>query len=948
VRHRLSFEAARQPGAAGLAGARLRHRLAALLATTALAAALALPFNVARAQDATWLANPATNDFNVASNWSTNAVPTGTAFFGTSSTTNLSFAFGATIGGLTFNAGAPAYSFTNDLGGTIKFTGAGIVINGGSVSITNNDEKINFNNDSSAGSGSIINNQILNFFDSSTAGSATITSNSETLFFGSASGGTARLIANGPGFFGILFLTTSGMTAGSIEGDGTIDLGAKNLTVGGNNLSTTFSGLIDDVDYGQGSGGALIKAGGGTLTLSGANTYTGGTTISAGTIVVGNDSALGTGNVTMAAGSTLAFSGDHTIANNFSLTGDPTFFVDTGNTDTISGLISDTSPGPDAGVVEKTGTGTLILSGANTYSGGTIVSAGTLMAGSTTAFGSGRVSVASGATLDINGFDVSIGSLSDVSGSGGIVTNGDSSIATLTAGSDNTSTTFSGVIQDGTDRTALAKVGSGTLTLTNTNTYTGPTTVNAGTLSVNGSIVLSSGLTVNSGGTVGGTGTLPSTTIASGGALAPGNSIGTITVNGNLTFNAGSTYAVQVSPSAADHTDVTGTAALAGTVNAAFAPGSYSARSYTILSAAGLGGTTFDALTTNFNNFNTSLSYTATDVLLNLTGASLGAGTSLSRNQQNVADAINSFFNNGGTLPSGFVTLFGLSGGDLANALSQLSGEAATGGQQAAFQLMSEFLGLMFGPDADGSGGGFASAFAAEQPAGFPADVANAYAAVLKAPASKAPNFARRWRAWATGFGGYNATNGDAAAGTHDLTARSYGGAAGLDYRVTPDTVIGLALAGAGTSWGLAAGLGGGRSDAFQAGLYGKTHAGAAYAAAALAFANHWMSTDRHAFAGDHLSADFNAQSYGGRIEAGYRYALPVVALTPYAALQAQCLHTPGYSETDLTAGGFGLSYAARNATDTRSELGARFDRRMVVADDATLRLSASAAWAHD
>ena len=64
-----------------------------------------------------------------------------------------------------------------------------------------------------------------------------------------------------------------------------------------------------------------------------------------------------------------------------------------------------------------------------------------------------------------------------------------------------------------------------------------------------------------------------------------------------------------------------------------------------------------------------------------------------------------------------------------------------------------------------------------------------------------------------------------------------------------------------------------------------------------------------------------------GGVEAGYRYAaLPTIGVTPYAALQAQIFHTPSYSETDLTGGGFGLTYNAMTATDTRSELGARFD----------------------
>ncbi|WP_163434508.1 hypothetical protein, partial [Escherichia coli] len=83
-------------------------------------------------------------------------------------------------------------------------------------------------------------------------------------------------------------------------------------------------------------------------------------------------------------------------------------------------------------------------------------------------------------------------------------------------------------------------------------TYTGPTTVSGGTLSVNGSIASSSLLSVN-GGTIGGTGTLPTTQIT-GGTLAPGNSIGTITVQGNLALSTASTYLVEVALANADRT----------------------------------------------------------------------------------------------------------------------------------------------------------------------------------------------------------------------------------------------------------------------------------------------------------------------------------------------------------------------------------------------------------
>ena len=151
-----------------------------------------------------------------------------------------------------------------------------------------------------------------------------------------------------------------------------------------------------------------------------------------------------------------------------------------------------------------------------------------------------------------------------------------------------------------------------------------------------------------------------------------------------------------------------------------------------------------------------------------------------------------------------------------------------------------------------------------------------------------------------------------------------------------------------GTSWGLAQGLGGGKSDAFQAGVYSTARSGPAYLAAALAYTDHWMSTDRFAFAGDHLTASFNAQSFGGRVESGYRFATFYGGLTPYAAIQAQSFHTPSYNEADLNAGGFGLGYNSRNAHDTRSELGGRFDRLLLLNPEAALTLRARVAWAHD
>jgi outer membrane autotransporter protein len=281
-----------------------------------------------------------------------------------------------------------------------------------------------------------------------------------------------------------------------------------------------------------------------------------------------------------------------------------------------------------------------------------------------------------------------------------------------------------------------------------------------------------------------------------------------------------------------------------------------------------------------------------------------------------------------------------------------LDGEVAADAEFGAFRLTNQFLNLMLDPFVDGRlgsgggiGGGQAMSFAPDQQVSLPPDIALAYAGVLKAP-PPAP-FAQRWTAWGSAYGGSNTTNGDAAVGSSNVTAHTFGFAGGMDYHYSPDTIFGFALAGGGTNWGLSGGLGDGRSDAFQAGVYGITRAGPAYLAAALSFTNHWMTTNRSAL-GDQLTANFDAQSYGARIEAGYRYAaLPMLGVTPYAALQAQDFHTPSYSETDVTGGGFGLSYNAMNASDIRSELGARFDDPTLIGG-MPLILRARVAWAHD
>jgi T5SS/PEP-CTERM-associated repeat protein/autotransporter-associated beta strand protein len=674
-----------------------------------------------------------------------------------------------------------------------------------------------------------------------------------TVFVANGAGSTGTLnIGAAPGSAPVAPGTLSTPTVQFEDGTGTLNF---------NHTATNY--VFAPAISGTGSVNVLS----GTTILTGTNTYSGGTTIAAGTLAVGADNNLGAaaGGITFTGAGTLQFLSSFTTGRAVTLNATGTFDTQA-NTGTLAGVIS----GP--GGLTKVGSGILALNAANTYTGPTAINAGTLQTGIANALSTATaVTVASGATFNLNSFNQSIGSLAGA----GSVTLGS---ATLATGNDNTSTTFSGAISGSG---GLTKIGSGIFVLTGSNTYSGPTTisagtltlgnggssgsiagnvvnngtfainrsdtftfgnvisgtgsfqqngtgttvltgnntysgataVNAGTLFVNGSIA-NSAVTVNSGATLAGIGTVGATTINSGGMFAPGNSPGTMTVAGNLAFQSGAFYLVQVNPSTASSTNVTagGSASLAGTVNAAFAAGSYVSRTYTILSAAGgLNGTTFNALTTTNlpAGFTSSLSYTATDAILNLTATlgqpsapgapgapsgpnALGAGA-LSFNQFNVANSLNNFFNNGGALPASFVGIFGLTGANLASGLSQLSGEAATGAQKVGFQLTDQFLSLMLDPFVDGrSGVGGADhpalGFAPEREE-LPEDIALAYAKILKTPPKPAPVYEPRWTVWGAGFGGSNHTSGDLAViGSHDLSARTAGGAAGLDYRLTPDT----------------------------------------------------------------------------------------------------------------------------------------------------------------
>lgn len=167
--------------------------------------------------------------------------------------------------------------------------------------------------------------------------------------------------------------------------------------------SLTFAGAIS-------GSGTVTKLNGANLTLAGANSYSGGTALKGGQITVGNNNALGSGALSMDEGTTLGFAADRLkLGNAVVLTGTSDPVIDTGSfTETLSGVIS------GGGALTKNGSGTLVVSGANTYSGATNVAFGSLQAGAANSFSAASAHrVAAGATLDTGGFNQRVAALTN-------------------------------------------------------------------------------------------------------------------------------------------------------------------------------------------------------------------------------------------------------------------------------------------------------------------------------------------------------------------------------------------------------------------------------------------------------------------------------------------------------------------------------------------------------
>ncbi len=385
-------------------------------------------------------------------------------------------------------------------------------------------------------------------FNNST-GDYTLSSSTGHGISGAASlvkGGTSKLtISNANTFTGSTTINGgtlqlgNGVTDGSIASTSAI---TNNGTLAYNNTGALTQGVVIS------GTGNLTKAGNGVLTLTAANTYQGGTTITGGAITVNGAGSLGSGAISVGAGTNLNLNTAVTLGSAVSGSGS----ITTTSTTTVNGDFS----GFTGTFTHNTSTASTAFNTANSTSAGAAYVIATNQ-------GSAQGLIAGG-----NGnYTLQIGSLSGVANSlfrGGNVATG---TTTLQIGALGTNTTFAGIIANGATKTiAMEKVGSGILTLSGANTYTGSTLVSAGTLLVNGS--LGNTAVSATGGTLGGTGTITSTVsvTGTGTVLSPGASIESL-ATGALTMGSGTVLAYEAanaSSTGADLLAVNGTLSLTG------------------------------------------------------------------------------------------------------------------------------------------------------------------------------------------------------------------------------------------------------------------------------------------------------------------------------------------------------------------------------------------------
>ncbi|WP_236849212.1 autotransporter-associated beta strand repeat-containing protein [Chania multitudinisentens] len=643
----------------------------------------------------------------------------------------------------------------------------------------------------------------------------------------------------------------NGGTQGSIEGN----VVNNSLLTFDRSDALNFAGEIT-------GSGTLQQVGSGVLTLSGNSDYAGGTVISSGALHLGNGGTEGmiTGNVLNNA--LLAF--------------------DRSDDATFAGQIS------GSGTLWQIGSGTVVLTGDNTYSGGTFITAGTLQIGDGGTQGSIIGNINNDGTLIVNRSD-------DIAYAGSLSGNG----------------TF---IKEGNNSLQVSGDSSG---------YLGDTFIEAGSLMLDSTAILGGSLEVLNGAKLGGSGTVGNAVIASGGTLSPGHSIGTLNVAGNLTFEQGSQYLVEVNPTGteSDLIHVTGTTTLnGGSVVQIGENGNYRPlTTYTIITSdQGINGQ-FDSVSSDYAFVTPTLSYDANNVMLSLLRNQVDfVSMAKTPNQKATARGAESL-GSGGVYDA--IVLLGQDIDVTSAAFDQISGELYASSKAALIED-SRFVREAANNRLRGAFGHVAT----EQQAvklNSDDDVVS----------------------WGQAFGAWGATSGD---GNAARLNRDTGGILlGGDKLLKDNWRVGVIGGYSHTNFDVKDRNSSGSSNNYHLGIYGGNQWDKLSFRSALAYTWHDISTERSPqFSGfsDRVTGDYRANTVQTFGELGYTIQKGNTQLEPFANLTYLNLHTNGLREQ---GGAAALNINSSNTDATFSSLGVRSATDLTFGDK-PVKLKGTLGWRHN
>ncbi|WP_235212857.1 autotransporter-associated beta strand repeat-containing protein [Serratia sp. Ag1] len=643
----------------------------------------------------------------------------------------------------------------------------------------------------------------------------------------------------------------NGGTQGSIEGN----------VVNNSSLIFDRSDALNFAGDITGSG-VLQQVGSGVLTLTGNSNYSGGTLISNGALHLGDGGTEGmiTGNV----------------LNNASLA------FNRSNDATFAGQIS------GSGALWQIGSGKVVLTGDNTYSGGTFISSGTLQIGDGGTQGSIIGNIANDGTLIVNRSD-------DIAYAGSLSGNG----------------TF---IKEGNNSLQVSGDSSG---------YLGNTRIAAGSLMLDSTALLGGSLEVLNGAKLGGSGTVGNAVIASGGTISPGHSIGTLNVDGNLTFEPGAQYLVEVNPTGttSDLIHVTGTTTLnGGSVVHMGENGNYRPLiTYTIITSdQGVNGQ-FDSVSSNYAFLTPTLSYDANNVMLSLLRNQVDfAAMAKTPNQKATARGAESL---GSGVVYDAIVMLGQDIDVTSAAFDQLSGELYASSKAVLIED-SRFVREAANNRLRGAFGHTAT----EQQAvklNSDDDVVT----------------------WGQIFGAWGATSGDGNAARLD---RDTGGILlGGDKLLKDNWRAGVIGGYSHTNFDVKERNSSGSSNNYHLGIYGGNQWDKLAFRSALAYTWHDISTERSPqFAGfsDRVTGDYRANTVQTFGEFGYAIQEGNTQLEPFANLTYLNLHTDGLREQ---GGAAALNIHSSNTDATFSSLGVRSSTDLMFGDKPA-KLKGTLGWRHN